>query len=75
MPAHPKTTELLSSNCGSVCSVTPIFFTASASAFAASGKQVCQAIDAHGASGRLNVEIAGKVYVGKVSGHTHDHKH
>lgn len=47
----------------------------SASAFAASGKQVCQAIDAHGASGRLNVEIAGKVYVGKVSGHTHDHKH
>lgn len=46
-----------------------------ASAFAASGKPICQAIDAHGASGRLNVEIGGKVYVGKVGGHVHDHKH
>lgn len=47
----------------------------SASAFAASGKQICQAIDAKGASGRLNVDIGGKVYVGNVDGHSHNHNH
>jgi len=47
----------------------------SASAFAASGKQICQAIDAKGTSGRLNVEIGGKVYVGNVGGHSHNHNH
>jgi hypothetical protein len=47
----------------------------SASAFAAMGKPVCQAIDAHGATGRLNVEIGGKMYVGKVGGHSHGHQH
>jgi hypothetical protein len=39
------------------------------------GKPVCQAIDAHGATGRLNVEIGGKMYVGKVGGHSHGHQH
>jgi len=46
-----------------------------ASAFAARGKNLCKALDSHGVSGRLNVEIGGKVYVGKVAGHPHDHKH
>ena len=47
----------------------------SASAFAASGKPLCQALDAHGAAGRLNVEIAGKMYVGTLGGHSHAHQH
>ena len=45
----------------------------SVSAFAAASKPLCQALDAHGASGRLNVTIAGKVYVGTVGGHGHSH--
>ena len=47
----------------------------SASAFAASGKRMCQALDSKAASGRLNVEIGGKVYVGNVGGHAHSHRH
>ena len=47
----------------------------SASAFATTSKQVAQALHAHGATGRLNVEIGGKIYVGKVGGHTHPHPH
>ncbi|MFM7109223.1 MAG: hypothetical protein ACKOZU_11620 [Planctomycetaceae bacterium] len=45
----------------------------SASAFAAKDKALCRTLDAPGASGRLNVEIGGKVYVGRVGGHTHKH--
>jgi len=44
-----------------------------ASAFAATNRQLCQALDTHGATGRLNVEIDGKIYVGKVGGHSHSH--
>lgn len=47
----------------------------SASAFTATGKELCRTIDAKAASGRLNVEIGGKVYVGSVGGHSHGHKH
>lgn len=47
----------------------------SASAFAATSKQISQSLDAHGATGRLNVEISGKMYVGKVGGHSHAHPH
>ena len=46
----------------------------SASAFTARSKELCAAIDARGATGRLNVEIGGKVYVGKVGGHAHPHR-
>ena len=45
----------------------------SASAFAATDKQLCKVLDAKDSSGRLNVEIAGKRYVGRVGGHTHPH--
>jgi hypothetical protein len=38
-------------------------------------RQLCQALDAQGASGRLNEEIGGKVYVGKLGGHAHAHPH
>lgn len=44
-----------------------------ASAFAAKDETLCQSLDAPGASGRLNVEIGGKTYVGRVGGHTHAH--
>ena len=47
----------------------------SASAFTAKSKELCRAIDEPGASGRLNVEIGGKIYVGKVGGHSHIHRH
>ncbi|MEI6239981.1 MAG: hypothetical protein WCR51_06305 [Planctomycetia bacterium] len=47
----------------------------SSSAFAATDKELCTVLDSHGASGRLNVEIGGKVYVGKIGGHSHAHKH
>lgn len=43
----------------------------SASAFTATDKELCRALDAPNASGRLNVEIGGKVYVGTVGGHSH----
>lgn len=44
-----------------------------ASTFAITSKPLCQALDTHGATGRLNVTIEGKVYVGTVGGHTHPH--
>ena len=37
-------------------------------------KPLCQALDGHGATGRLSVEIGGKMYGGKVGGHTHAHR-
>jgi len=43
------------------------------SAFTATDEQLCAALHAAGASGRLNVEIAGRQYVGKVSAHAHAH--
>jgi len=43
------------------------------SAFAATDKQLCKLLDAKGSSGRLNVEIAGKRYVGRVESHSHPH--
>ena len=46
-----------------------------ASVFVATGKDLCRAIHEHGASGRLNVEIGGKMYSGKVGGHSHPHRH
>jgi hypothetical protein len=45
----------------------------SSSVFAVTDKELCRVLDAPGASGRLNVEIGGKVYVGKLGGHTHPH--
>jgi hypothetical protein len=45
------------------------------SAFRVTNRQLCQALDAQGSSGRLNVEIDGKVYVGKLGGHAHAHPH
>ena len=45
----------------------------SSSAFVATDKQLCTLLDTKGSSGRLNVEIAGKRYVGRVGGHTHPH--
>jgi hypothetical protein len=47
----------------------------SASAFTATSKPLGQALHAHGTTGRLNVEIKGKVFVGKVTGHVHQHAH
>lgn len=49
--------------------------TGSASAFTVTGNDLCRAIDEHGVTGRLNVEIEGKMYVGKVGGHSHAHQH
>ena len=49
--------------------------TGSASAFATTDKELCRALHTPHASGRLNVEIGGKIYVGKVRGHTHNHDH
>lgn len=46
-----------------------------ASVFAATSKPLCKALDTHGATGRLNVEIGGKMYVGKVGGHSHARPH
>ncbi|NBW86722.1 MAG: hypothetical protein EBR23_07825 [Planctomycetia bacterium] len=45
----------------------------SSSVFAVTDKELCRALDAPGATGRLNVEIGGKVYVGKLGCHTHAH--
>jgi len=43
------------------------------SAFTTGDKRVGQALHAKGATGHLNVEIAGKRYVGRVGGHSHAH--
>jgi len=34
---------------------------------------MCKAIDTKGTTGRLNVEVLGKVFVGKLDGHAHHH--
>ena len=36
---------------------------------------MCSALDAKGMTGRLNVKIMGKVFVGAVGGHSHHHAH
>jgi len=46
-----------------------------ASAFVGKGGELLRVLDAPDASGRLNVEIGGKVYGGRVSGHAHGHEH
>jgi len=43
------------------------------SAFGCTGEAMCKALDAKGTTGRLNVEVAGKVYVGRLGGHSHPH--
>jgi hypothetical protein len=43
------------------------------SAFTTADKRVGEALHTKGATGHLNVEIAGKRYVGRVGGHTHAH--
>lgn len=45
----------------------------SASAFVATDARLCEALHTHGASGRLSIEIGGKMYVGRVGGHSHPH--
>ena len=45
------------------------------SAFACTSEPMCKAIDAKGTTGRLNVEVSGKVFVGKLGGHAHHHAH
>ena len=45
------------------------------STFSATDAQLGDALHARAASGRLNVEIEGKVYVGAVGGHAHPHPH
>ena len=45
------------------------------SAFGCTGEAMCKALDAKGTTGRINVEVAGKVYVGRLGGHTHPHPH
>lgn len=45
------------------------------SAFGSTSEPMCKALDAKGTTGRLNVEVVGKMYVGKLGGHTHNHAH
>ena len=45
------------------------------SAFGSSSEPMCKALDAKGTTGRLNVEVLGKMFVGKLGGHTHHHAH
>jgi len=45
------------------------------SAFGSSSAAIGKALHAKGTTGRLNVTVAGKVYVGKVGAHTHPHPH
>ena len=45
------------------------------SAFGCTSKPMCSALDAKGMTGRLNVKIMGKVFVGAVGGHSHHHAH
>jgi hypothetical protein len=42
-------------------------------AFACTSEPMCKAIDTKGTRGRLNVEVLGKVFVGKLDGHAHHH--
>jgi len=45
------------------------------SAFGCTNEAMCRALDAKGTTGRLNVEVLGKMFVGKLSGHAHNHTH
>jgi len=45
------------------------------SAFGCTSEPMCKAIDAKGTTGRLNVEVSGKRFVGKLGPHTHPHAH
>ena len=45
------------------------------SAFGCTSKPMCAALDSKGTTGRLNVKIMGKVFVGTVGGHSHHHAH
>jgi len=45
------------------------------SAFGCTSEPMCKALDAKGTTGRLNVEVSGKRFVGKLGGHTHNHPH
>jgi hypothetical protein len=45
------------------------------SAFGCTSEPMCKAIDAKGTTGRLNVEVSGKRFVGKLGLHTHHHAH
>jgi hypothetical protein len=45
------------------------------SAFGSTNGPMCKALDAKGTTGRVNVEVVGKMYVGKLGGHTHNHIH
>ena len=45
------------------------------SAFGSTSAAIGKALHAKGTTGRLNVTVAGKVYVGKLAAHTHNHPH
>lgn len=45
------------------------------SAFGCTSEPMCKALDAKGTTGRVNVEVSGKRFVGKLGGHTHHHPH
>jgi len=45
------------------------------SAFGCTSESISKAIDAKGTTGRLNVEVSGKRFVGKLGPHTHPHAH
>lgn len=45
------------------------------SAFGSSSAAIGKALHIKGTTGRLNVPVAGKVFVGKLGGHTHPHSH
>jgi hypothetical protein len=45
------------------------------SAFGCTSEPMCRVIDAKGTTGRLNVEVSGKRFVGKLAGHSHHHDH
>ena len=44
-------------------------------AFACTSEPMGKAIDAKGTTGRLNLEVSGKRFVGKLGGHAHPHLH
>ena len=45
------------------------------SAFGCTSEPMCKALDAKGTTGRLNVEVSGKRFVGRLGGHAHNHAH
>ena len=45
------------------------------SAFGCTSEPMCKALDAKGTTGRLNVEVAGKRYVGTLGAQAHHHAH